>query len=108
DVVLGPKATWHTCVDVVAQFERVSLPSGYSCKSLDSKSSFDSSRDSFLPFGCSWAGAQLSVFDALPRAACYLAGVVSLLRICAAFAGVKSSGIRLKSPREYCCCTPIV
>jgi glycogen debranching enzyme len=48
DVVLGPKATWHTCVEVLALFEHLSLPPGYSCKSFDSGSSFDSSRETFL------------------------------------------------------------
>lgn len=48
DVALGPKATWHTCVDVIAQIENDSLSSGYSCRSFGSASSYDLTRDTFL------------------------------------------------------------
>jgi glycogen debranching enzyme len=48
DVTIGPKATWHTCVDVIAQIEDELLRSGYSCRSFDSASPYDSTRDVFL------------------------------------------------------------
>ena len=48
DVVLGPKATWHTCLDVIAQFEKKAVEPGYSCRSFDSSSRFDTARDIFL------------------------------------------------------------
>src|SRR5205814_1834891 len=48
DVALGPKATWHTCIDVIAQIENESIKSGYSCRSFGSDSAYDTSRDIFL------------------------------------------------------------
>lgn len=48
DVVLGPQATWHSCVDVIVFFEQLLLPSGYACQGVESGSSFETSRQTFL------------------------------------------------------------
>ena len=48
DVRLGAKQTWHACIDMIPQFEKASLKSGYSCRSFGSASPYDTSRDIFL------------------------------------------------------------
>jgi len=49
EVVLASQATWHTCVDVIAQIENDVLTPGYSCRSFDSTSSqCDTLREIFL------------------------------------------------------------
>ncbi len=49
DLLLAPHATWHACIDVVAQIESNILEPGYSCRSFDSADSqYDSLRNAFL------------------------------------------------------------
>jgi glycogen debranching enzyme len=48
EVGLQPKASWHTCIDVIVRLENDWLASGYSCRSFDTSSSYDRARDLFL------------------------------------------------------------
>lgn len=47
-VVLGPKKTWHTCIDVIARIEDQTLRPAYSCRSFESGSHHDSATSIFL------------------------------------------------------------
>ena len=48
EVELAPRATWHTCVDLVVQFENQSMHPAYSCGAFGSAFPNDSARDTFL------------------------------------------------------------